>query len=157
VDLSGLAGKEVQFVLTVINRGAWVDANAFWFVPRIQNVRPTPTVVPPTQTPTPTAYVTPTPTATPTPQLSDHPVVQMAVDRLAADLGVGSEKLVLVAVGIAEWPDTCLGLPADGEICAAQITPGFLMIVTYNETSYEVHTNQDGSNIRWAVLKGTIQ
>lgn len=157
VDLSGLAGKEVQIVLTVINRGAWGDANAFWFVPRIQNVRPTPTIAPPTQTPTPTASETPAPTATPTPQLSDHPVVKMAVDRLAGDLGLGAENLFLVTVGIAEWPNTCLGLPTDDEICAPQLTPGFLVIVTYNETSYEIHTNQDGSNIRWVVLKVTIQ
>ncbi len=37
VDLSNLAGEVVQFILTVNNQGRRADANAFWFMPTIQN------------------------------------------------------------------------------------------------------------------------
>jgi hypothetical protein len=66
-DLSGLAGKKVQFVLTVEVRGGEpAKANAFWFVPRIQQLTPTPTpTATATFTETPTATATETPTSTP--------------------------------------------------------------------------------------------
>lgn len=40
VDVSALADKEVQFILRVVNNGRSRDANAFWFVPHIENVTP---------------------------------------------------------------------------------------------------------------------
>ena len=41
VDLSGLAGEEIQFVLYVeIDNEKYEKANAFWFVPEIINVEP---------------------------------------------------------------------------------------------------------------------
>jgi hypothetical protein len=40
LDLSGVAGETVQFILRVTNRGAYKDANAFWFVPHIQATSP---------------------------------------------------------------------------------------------------------------------
>ena len=45
VDLSSLAGQVVQFVLGATNYGNAGDANAFWFVPRIQNSAPQPWLV----------------------------------------------------------------------------------------------------------------
>ena len=41
IDLNGLAGSKVRFVLTVRNdSSAYSDANAFWFAPRIVNETP---------------------------------------------------------------------------------------------------------------------
>lgn len=37
LDLSGLAGLTINFILSVRNNGAFDDANAFWFVPQITN------------------------------------------------------------------------------------------------------------------------
>lgn len=37
IDLSGLAGKAIQLILTVENMGNANNANAFWLLPRIQN------------------------------------------------------------------------------------------------------------------------
>ncbi|TAK12464.1 MAG: hypothetical protein EPO32_08465 [Anaerolineae bacterium] len=63
-DLSGLAGREIQIVLTVDNNGGTASAaNAFWFVPSIRQLAPTKT---PTPTATATGTATPTPTATAT-------------------------------------------------------------------------------------------
>jgi len=40
INLSGLTGQTAQFTLTVINNGVARDANAFWFLPRIERSRP---------------------------------------------------------------------------------------------------------------------
>ncbi len=65
LDLSAHAEKHVQFILTVqVNGGTPEKANAFWFVPGIINVVPSPTPTPPTATLTPTEIP---PTLTPTP------------------------------------------------------------------------------------------
>ena len=67
VDLSSHAEKHVQFILTVqVNGGTPEKANAFWFVPGIIKVPPTPTPIPPTATLTLTPTDVP-PTLTPTP------------------------------------------------------------------------------------------
>jgi hypothetical protein len=83
VDLSSLAGKSVNFILSVYAHGTPNGDRALWLRPRL--VRPTPTSTPtntrtpspthtptsthtlaPTHTPTPTNTRTPTPTYTPT-------------------------------------------------------------------------------------------
>ena len=64
IDLSGLAGKKVQFILSVTNHGKASAANAFWLVPSIRNLPPT---AAPTATPTPTATPSLTPTSNPYP------------------------------------------------------------------------------------------
>jgi hypothetical protein len=67
IDLSSLAGKDVQFILGVINNGKRADADAFWFIPHIRFVKPTPTpTITPTMTKTPKPTKTPTPTSTST-------------------------------------------------------------------------------------------
>lgn len=40
INLSGLAGRTVQFTLRVTNNGVIRDANAFWFLPRIERSQP---------------------------------------------------------------------------------------------------------------------
>lgn len=67
VDLSALAGKNVQFILTVLANGASDQDRAIWLLPRIAQVSAPPTATfTATATITPTATVTPTPTITPT-------------------------------------------------------------------------------------------
>jgi hypothetical protein len=71
IDLSGLAGKSVHFILKVTNNGKPAQGNAFWFVPSIRKV----TAPSPTRTPTPTRTLTPTPTITGTPPDTATPTV----------------------------------------------------------------------------------
>lgn len=172
LNLSQHEGKVVQFILTVdVTGGDPARANAFWLVPGIvqgtkplttpthtqtRTPKPTGTSTPtstasPTNTPTPTASSTPT--ATPTQSLTQHEVVLLARDRLAEDLGIEPSDLEIFMARIAEWPDTCLGLPDAGEICSPQRTPGYWILVNYDRIFYEIHTNLDGSNIRWLIME----
>jgi hypothetical protein len=67
VDLSSLAGQNVQFVLRMQNNGNASQANGIWFLPSIRYTPPTTTPLPPTVTPTATSTLIPTPTKTATP------------------------------------------------------------------------------------------
>lgn len=62
IDLSGLVGQAVQFVLRVQNNGDYRQAVGIWFVPSVRN-QPPPSATPP---PPPTSTSTSTPTVTPT-------------------------------------------------------------------------------------------
>ena len=67
VDLSSLAGNPVQFILLVTAVNNPSKANAFWFVPSVRHVAPTPTstATRPPNTPTATLTVTASPTLSP--------------------------------------------------------------------------------------------
>ncbi len=82
IDLSGLAGKTVKFILKVTNNVKDSKPNAFWFVPSIRKGGIPPTVTPTaTRTPLPTRTATvtntpiPTATATATPLPTTETVV----------------------------------------------------------------------------------
>lgn len=72
VDLSSLAGKNVNFILTVMSNGASDNDRALWLLPRIEKVVPTAT---PTATYVPTSTMTPTPTETTTSMPTQIPTV----------------------------------------------------------------------------------
>lgn len=166
LDLNQHAGKTVQFILKVnIAAGDPTRSNAFWFVPGIvQRTTPseTPSYTPsPTYTPKPTLTFTltpsPTATSTVTQSHSQHEIVIMALNALANHLGVESSAIDIILIREVEWPDTCLGLPREDEICTPLLTPGFRIIATFDQTIYEIHTNQDGSNIRWEMIEFLIE
>lgn len=68
VNLDGLVGKSIRFILSVKDNGSPNAAQALWLAPRIYNI-------PPTRTPTVTSTATPTPTVTPTSTATDTPTV----------------------------------------------------------------------------------
>lgn len=55
-----------------------------------------------------------------------------------------SIDLVLQAT---EFPDACLGMPAEDEVCAQVITPGFGGQVKVGDKVYEIRANEDGTRI----------
>jgi hypothetical protein len=68
--------------------------------------------------------------------------------KLAGDLGVDPLLVTLVDVIPVDWPDSCLGLPALGEMCAQVVTPGFRVRVQEGMVVFEFHTDQDAQNLR---------
>lgn len=152
LDLSSLTGKTVQFVLSVTNNDQPSKANAFWFVPSIRKVTP-PTPVPPTPTRTPTVTPTPPDTTTdptPTSPPDTEPLaVNAAVQQLSTDLGVDPSTIRVASVQSVDWPDSCMGVSIPGRACSAVIIPGYKIILTYTDSQYEAHTNQDGSVVFW--------
>ncbi|MFZ5922851.1 MAG: hypothetical protein ACOYY3_17550 [Chloroflexota bacterium] len=89
-------------------------------------------------------------TGSPPPASPDRelPAVAAAIETLAGDLGVPDDRVILIDVQPAEWPDSCLGLAGPGEMCADVITPGYRVLLRVGVTDYEFHTNSDGTSIR---------
>jgi hypothetical protein len=111
----------------------------------------------PAATPSPPAVVAgadelpPALRAPPEPPLppSRHAIREVA-RLLARQLRVPVEAIVPAGVAEVDWPDTCLGLPAEGEICASMITPGFAVTVDVGGRRYEFRTDLAARRIRLA-------
>jgi len=68
--------------------------------------------------------------------------------RLADDLGIAPGQIEIVGVEAFDWPDACLGLPDDGEICAQVLTPGYRVTLEAADQIYVFRTNELGTIIR---------
>jgi hypothetical protein len=69
---------------------------------------------------------------------------------LAAQLGVGANEIKTVRVERVDWPDACLGVSTRGLSCAAGVTPGYKVILQVQDRRYELHTDEQGAEIRLA-------
>ena len=74
-------------------------------------------------------------------------VVEAIRDQVAQALGVELESVRLDELVPTEWPDACLGLPADDEMCAMVITPGYSVVAVVDGESYNVRSNAEGTRI----------
>ncbi len=108
---------------------------------------PEPVLLTPAPTQPPPATDSTAGALTPSPG-KDLPAVAAAIEELAGDLGVPDDRVILVDVQPAEWPNSCLGLAGPGETCADVITPGYRVLLRVGVSDYEFHTNSDGTSIR---------
>lgn len=75
--------------------------------------------------------------------------VETAVkEALSASADVSGEEIEIVAVQEKEWPDACLGLGGEDELCAQVITPGWKVKLRADDEAYVFRTNEDGSVLR---------
>lgn len=75
--------------------------------------------------------------------------VETAVkETLSARTGVAVEEIEVVEAEQRDWPDACLGLAEEGEMCAQVITPGWKVTARADGETYVLHTNEDGTVIR---------
>lgn len=85
-------------------------------------------------------------------QSADKPsqieAVPYAVTTLAEFLGVDEEAITLERVEDAEWPSACLGLPAEGEMCAAMMVSGYLVVMRVEDQTFNVRTDKKGEIVR---------
>jgi len=126
VDLRDLAGKSVQFILSVdVAGGKSEQANAFWFVPAIKKV-----------------------------DLSqvNIPAVQAARQNLAQATGLSINDVRVTRYETVEWSDTCLGVHTEGQVCGPAIIPGYRVLLEAGSRRHEAHTNQDGTAVWWFEL-----
>lgn len=64
-----------------------------------------------------------------------------ALAEVLADAGPGA---TIADVSEADWPDSCLGLARQDEICLTVITPGYRVIVEQSGRRIEYHTARAG-------------
>jgi hypothetical protein len=75
-------------------------------------------------------------------------VTEVIRAEVAQELDVPVEGIALGELVPVEWPDACLGLPAEGEMCATVITPGYSVTAMVNGQPYEVRANTEGTVVR---------
>lgn len=63
-------------------------------------------------------------------------------------LGVSLEDIQIEKVEQMDWPNSCLGLPEEGEACTDVITPGWLVIYSINGQEFRYRVNDTGTVIR---------
>ncbi len=66
----------------------------------------------------------------------------------ASDLNVPLGKVIVMSAFEKEWPNSCLGLQQEDEMCAEVITPGYEITIVANGKQRIYRTNSDGSVIR---------
>lgn len=110
-----------------------------------------------------TALPTEEPTEVPTAEATEEPTGETGnMDGAETDIGeivrqtlmqqlqVDADEIEIVSVEAVEWPDACLGVYNEDELCAQVITPGYRVILEAEGRTYEYHTNADGTSIRLA-------
>ena len=73
---------------------------------------------------------------------------QAIADKVLADLAQSTEQPVsafkIKSSESKNWPDSCLGLAQEGQMCAQVITPGWRVVVESGQKSWVYRTNQNG-------------
>lgn len=70
-------------------------------------------------------------------------------NQISVALGVPVESLQLQNIEKTDWPNSCLGLPAQGdEVCAEGITPGWLLTFNINNQEYQYRVDSTGMVVR---------
>lgn len=75
------------------------------------------------------------------------PAILVACEDLLARAGEPPDEVVSVTP--REWPDTCLGVPEPGEVCAQILVPGYEVLFAVGSNRYTYHTDED-ANARFA-------
>jgi hypothetical protein len=88
-------------------------------------------------------------TRQPTPQPTSPPTAaDIAKLALGQQLNINPAAISIVSVEPVEWPNTCLGVQAQGQTCAQVVVPGYLVMLEAERQRYEYHTNADGTELQ---------
>ncbi len=79
----------------------------------------------------------------------DKPVSIIAAMRFLSNfIDVPVSDIALKSAEKVDWPNSCLGLPDEGELCAEVIVPGWRIILQAGTKTFEIHTDLTGQTIR---------
>ncbi len=135
----------LMVVLTACQSTATVQSQPT-SIPVINTPPPTlvvPTPIPATNTPLPTQEQ-PTPTHI---RVDLTPAQLAAISKLTQDKGIPADQIQLVSTEATQWENGCLGIVIPGVMCTKGPVPGFKIVLSGQGTTYEYHTNQDGTSI----------
>lgn len=71
---------------------------------------------------------------------------------MAEKLRIDKEKIIIIAYESVNWPDGCLGIHQNNEMCIQVITPGYQVSLKFENQIYYYRTNKNGTVIRQALL-----
>ena len=103
-----------------------------------------------TPSPQPTSLSSLQPTALPaaTPTAEATAAVVMAAKTMLAEKSKAAvDAIQLVDIQPVQWPDSCLGVPQAGMMCAMHVVTGYRVTLSTSNLNYEAHSNLDGSQM----------
>lgn len=68
--------------------------------------------------------------------------VKLAKQDLAQILNVDESKISIDKLEVVDWPNGSLGCPKSGYFYTQAIVPGYKVIFSYNQKTYEYHTDK---------------
>ena len=74
--------------------------------------------------------------------------VQAARQALAAKLNMDAKDIVVTLFTVQDWPNSCLGAAAPGEMCLQVITRGYQVNMQAGGQVYIYHTDETGKSMR---------
>jgi hypothetical protein len=113
---------------------------------------PPPVTIPATPTtvanyPGPTTQPTeilPTPTQIP---VDLTPAQLAAIQEVSKKYNIANNQITIASTEEKTWPNGCLGVVIPGVLCTDLIVDGFNIQLEANGQKFEIHTNQDGTNV----------
>ena len=82
-----------------------------------------------------------------TPQAHEQ-AVEETIEFVSLIDRIHPDKIKVISSEAAEWPNSCLGLPMDGEVCAEALVPGYKVTLEADGQIMVFRANKDGSSIR---------
>lgn len=76
------------------------------------------------------------------------PAASLVRTYAASELGVERAQVVVITTVSKEWPDGCLGLAGEDEMCTQALVPGYEVVVEVLGERHTYRTNVDGTVIR---------
>ena len=94
--------------------------------------------------------MTTTPGTTPTPY--PEPPFSAAIDALAAWLGPAADpaSIEIASTEDVTWSNGCLDLSRVDQMCTEALVPGFRIMLSLGDATYEVRTDRSGRQTAWA-------
>lgn len=63
---------------------------------------------------------------------------------------LGALEVTIVSAEARQWPDACLGLARAEEVCAQEVTPGYIVTLAAGDALYVYYTDETGGRLRLA-------
>ena len=98
--------------------------------------------------PQPEVPMTPTPQPLSPTLPAVPPAVTAAQAKLAGQLLISADQVIIVKFEAKDWPDGCLGAAQPGEMCTQVVTPGYQVVLEAKNMQYTFRSNVDGSMVR---------
>lgn len=73
--------------------------------------------------------------------------IEVAIQYLAKQLDIPSNRIYVQANEQIDWPDSCLGVVSEDIVCVPILTPGFLIQLEAMGVIYEFHADIYGSRL----------
>jgi len=70
-------------------------------------------------------------------------LTEMAIEDLAKRLNIATIQISLIEAKSVIWSNSSLGCPQPGMMYAEVLTPGYLIILSVNDKSYEYHAGKN--------------